>query len=57
MLAVRAGMVRKPNDYRWSSFAANALGHDGRMVQPHPAYLALGSLAAERHRTYRLPAH
>lgn len=51
---VRAGMVGKPNDYRWSSFAANALGRDDRMVQPHTAYLALGSLAAERHRAYRL---
>jgi putative transposase len=31
---VRAGMVRKPGDYPWSSYAANALGKDDRGTGP-----------------------
>jgi putative transposase len=39
---VRAGMAARPEDYRWSSYRANALGEPDRLVTPHPAYLALG---------------
>ena len=40
---VRAGLVRQPADYRWSSYAANALGARDSLVTPHPAYSALGA--------------
>jgi len=39
---VDAGMVNHPGLYTWSSYRANALGRDDRIVSPHPEYLALG---------------
>ena len=42
---VRAGMAARPEDFRWSSYRANALGEPDRLVTPHPAYLALGRAA------------
>jgi putative transposase len=50
---VRANMVGRASDYRWSSFAANALGFADPLLTPHPVYLALrdsprGRLAAYR---------
>jgi putative transposase len=39
---VRAAMVDHPADYRWSSYAANALGKDNILLTPHAEYLALG---------------
>lgn len=50
---VRAAMASSADGHRWSSYAANALGVDDSLVTPHAAYLALGSDAAERQRTYR----
>lgn len=50
---VRAGMVRHPGEYRWSSFAANALGGPDPLVTPHPVYLALRATAADRLAAYR----
>ena len=35
-------MVSHPGQYTWSSYRANALGKDDRLVSPHPAFLALG---------------
>ena len=49
---VRAGMVSDPGDYRWSSFAANALGDEDALVTPHERYLALGSTVASRQQEY-----
>lgn len=50
---VRAGMVRHPHDYCWSSYQANAEGkQDGRIV-PHPVYLALGDSPAARQAAYQ----
>lgn len=40
---VRAGMAASPGAYRWSSFAANALGRHDTLVTPHPAFAALGA--------------
>jgi putative transposase len=40
---VRAGMVRTPEEYKWSSHAANGLGVPDSIVSPHPEYLRLGS--------------
>lgn len=50
---VRAGMVRAPRDYRWSSHAANAFGAADALVTVHPAYAALGESLAHRCEAYR----
>jgi putative transposase len=50
---VRAAMVPAPDDYRWSSYAANALGAHDPLLTPHAAYLALGADAPARQRAYR----
>jgi putative transposase len=50
---VRAGMVRRPRDYRWSSHRAQALGAADALVAEHPLYRALGRSAAERQAAYR----
>jgi len=39
---VRARIVATPDQYCWSSYAANALGHHDGLVRPHPRYLELG---------------
>jgi putative transposase len=39
---VDAGMVRRPGDYRWSSYASNTRGAADEFLRPHPAYEALG---------------
>jgi putative transposase len=55
---VRAGMVRHPGDYPWSSYRRNT-GSGTRMdkvdiaIVPHPCYLALGGDAAARRGAYR----
>jgi putative transposase len=50
---VRAGMVSQPHQYRWSSYASNALGVDDRVLTPHAAYIALGSTPAARQQQWR----
>jgi len=50
---VRAGIVRDPARYRWSSYRANALGEDDALVTPHALYCALGRSPAERQAAYR----
>jgi hypothetical protein len=50
---VRAAMVAAPEDYRWSSHAANAFGAHDPLLQPHPAYLGPGRGAADRQQVYR----
>jgi REP-associated tyrosine transposase len=50
---VRAGMVRRPRDYRWSSYRAHALGGADALVADHPLYRALGRTAGERQAAYR----
>lgn len=50
---VRAGLVRDPADYRWSSHRANALGEADALLTPHALYLALGRGRAERCAAYR----
>ena len=50
---VRAQMVARPDDYRWSSFRSNAgLGPLGWLV-PHDVYRSLGRSAPERVEAYR----
>ena len=49
---VRAGMVKHPRDYRWSSYLANAEGKRDALVTPHEQYLRLGQVPG-RHEAYR----
>lgn len=50
---VRAGLVRHPGEYRWSSHGANAAGIFDPLVTPHARYLDLARDARSRCRTYR----
>jgi putative transposase len=50
---VRAGLVARPADYRWSSYAANALGEDNCILSPHEEYVHLGQTLPQRWETYR----
>jgi putative transposase len=50
---VRAGMVKRPEEYAWSSYRANGLGVKARLWTPHPVYDALGKSTAERTAAYR----
>ena len=43
---VRASMVTHPAQYRWSSYAANALGVSNPVIRAHSEYLALGNSLA-----------
>jgi putative transposase len=50
---VRAGIVARPSDYRWSSYRSNALGRDDALILAHPSYYALGRTPAARQAGYR----
>ena len=50
---VRAAMVSKPQDYRWSSYHANGLGRTSPLLRPHAEYLRLGRTEPERREAYR----
>ncbi|HEU5478904.1 MAG TPA: transposase [Candidatus Tumulicola sp.] len=50
---VRAGLVRHPADYEWTSYRANAEGSCSRSLVPHDAYLGLGRSRDDRLRAYR----
>jgi putative transposase len=50
---VRADMVLAPGEYRWSSYRANALGVEDKLLTPHDQYLALGSTPEARQQAYR----
>ena len=50
---VRAGMVRSPDAYPWSSHAGN-VGHlANSLLKPHDEYLALSGNVSLRHSAYR----
>ncbi|MCO6413575.1 MAG: transposase [Thiogranum sp.] len=49
---VRAGIVKRPEQYPWSSYGANAWGDRGWLT-PHPEYLRLGGDTEQRCRAYR----
>ena len=49
---VRAGMVVRPEEYRWSSYGANAWG-DNSLLKPHQEYLRLGLDGESRCQAYR----
>lgn len=50
---VRAGLVARPEDYRWSSYQANALGSSNALVLPHQTYRELGDSKDARESAYR----
>jgi putative transposase len=50
---VRAGMVRDPGDYKWSSYRAHALGVAVKFWTPNESYLALGSSPESRRKAWR----
>lgn len=50
---VRANLVAAAQDYRWSSYHANALGIESSLRTPHPIYLNLASTSLERCQIYR----
>ena len=50
---VRAGMVRDPGEYRWSSYRAHAFGAPVRLWTAHDLYLALAPNPAERQKAWR----
>jgi len=51
---VRAGMVRQPGEYRWSSYSTNAGGNYSTLIKPHAQYLQLGHDVSERLYAYRV---
>lgn len=50
---VRAGIVRQPDRYPWSSFRCNAHGDPDALISPHAVYTALGDHASARRIAYR----
>ncbi|MEJ8566537.1 transposase [Elongatibacter sediminis] len=50
---VRAGLVRHPGDYHWSSFGAHACGTKPRLWSPHGRYLTLGRNGKQRRQAWR----
>lgn len=50
---VRAGMVRAPADYPWSSYRANAVGERDPLVTVHDGYVTLGADVESRCTAYR----
>ena len=50
---VRAGMVRHPKEYGWSSYRQNAGGQPAELLTPHGLYLQLGATPEARGTAYR----
>jgi len=53
MNPVRAGIVKHPGEYRWSSYQINGQGKESDLLSHHALYLSLGQTAAERQTAYR----
>jgi putative transposase len=50
---VRAGIVSRPEEYRWSSYRYYTLGEPNHLISPAPSYVALGKSGEERKEMYR----
>jgi putative transposase len=50
---VRGGLVDKPQEYRWSSYAHNALGQSDEMISAAREYQQLGDTDRARSKAYR----
>lgn len=53
MHPVRAGLVKHPRDYRWSSYAHNADRKLDELITPHRLYLKLAGDDKQRAKAYR----
>ncbi len=53
MNPVRAGMVKHPAEYRWSSYVANALGESSAVLRHHEEYIFLGRTSQVRYASYK----
>ncbi|MCG8380059.1 MAG: transposase [Proteobacteria bacterium] len=53
MNPVRAGMVRKPDNYAWSSYGSHAWGRADDLISDHSLYHALGKTSTARCKAYR----
>jgi putative transposase len=53
MNPVRAGMVKTPDEYRWSSYSHNAYGKTDRLISNHPVFESLGSTSIDKYFSYR----
>jgi REP-associated tyrosine transposase len=53
MNPVRAGMVKAPAEYPWSSYQVNAHGKQDRLINPHELYLQLAESAHDRQSAYQ----
>ena len=49
---VRAGLVRYPGEYRWSSYQVHSLGVKAQLWTPHQRYLNLGESGKTRQRAW-----
>jgi putative transposase len=50
---LRAGLVKDPADYQWSSYPCHGLGHENPLLSPFPEWQELGRTEAERRRRWR----
>jgi putative transposase len=50
---VRAGMVSRSEEYRWSSARAHIAGRDDELLTTHHLYMRLGATTHERQSTWR----
>jgi putative transposase len=50
---VRAGMVKNPADYPWSSYAFHAYGQRNHLLDTHPYYDSFGKTLQEKQQRYR----
>ena len=50
---VRAGMTDVPDEYKWSSYRANAFGGESGLLAQHPVYIELSKDKEERLQHYR----
>lgn len=50
---VRADMVERPGDYKWSSYRTNAHGAKSELLTPHSEYEALGVMPEQKREAYR----
>lgn len=50
---VRAKMIERPEDYKWSSYVYHANGKRSPLLEDHPCYESLGKTVEERQMRYR----
>ncbi|MFY3743502.1 transposase [Anaeromyxobacter sp. Red801] len=50
---VRAGLVKSPKDWKWSSYRHYAFGEPDPLIDDAPEYLALGNNGPQRRKAYQ----